>query len=110
MSGDAGYTKGLRAEFTDVPYAELGESWVVDGPLGGICTMDGPHDTREAYARLFASAPALLEALEEAARTFRQYEQLHLEKGTVDGAQKAAANAAKAKRMEAAIAAATGRE
>jgi hypothetical protein len=64
-------------------------------------------ETAEANAALIAAAPDLYEALAEAAAKFRAYEQLHAAKGTVDGAQKAAANAAIAKRCEAALAKAT---
>lgn len=56
------------AELTDTPYEELGESWVVDGPDGSICTLDGPRDEREEAARLIAAAPELLEALETVLR------------------------------------------
>lgn len=50
----------------------------------------------------------LCTALKEAAKTFREYERLHAEKGTVEGTQKAAANAARAKRCEDALALAIG--
>jgi hypothetical protein len=58
------------AEFTDTPYAEIGEGWVVDGPDGSICTLDCPLDEREAAARLIAAAPELYEA----ARLFLEYD------------------------------------
>lgn len=56
-----------------------------------------------ANARLIAAAPEMYEALKLAAEAFRGYERLHLEKGTVEGAQKAAANAHRAARCEAAL-------
>lgn len=62
-----------------------------------------------ANARLISAAPCLLKALKEAAKTFRSYEQQHLAKATVEGHQKAAANAYRAKQCEAAIAKAEGR-
>lgn len=46
---------------------------------------------------------ATLAELRECAATFRRYEQLHREKGTVDGELKANANAARAERCEAVI-------
>jgi len=55
------------AEFTDTPYEEIGESWVVDGPDGSICTIDCPLDERESVAHLIAAAPDLYEALAELA-------------------------------------------
>jgi hypothetical protein len=64
---------------------------------------------RLANARLIASAPELYEALKAAARTFRMYEELHREKGTVEGAQRAAANGSMARRCEDALAKAEGR-
>jgi hypothetical protein len=57
-----------RAEFTDTPYAEIGEGWVVDSPEGSICTLDGPVAEREAHARLIAAAPEMLGALRELRR------------------------------------------
>lgn len=60
-------------------------------------------------AALIASAPDLYEACRQAAQKFRQYEALHEAKGTVEGAQKAGANAAMAKLCEAALAKAEGR-
>jgi len=73
---------------------------------------DAATSQREAVAnaRLIAAAPDLLEACVEAAKTFRRYEALHLDKGTVDGAQKAAANASQAKSIEAIIARARGEQ
>lgn len=80
-----------------------------------ICAMDLGFTghigvEQEANARLIAAAPDLLEACVEAAKTFRRYESLHLDKGTVDGAQKAAANASQAKSIEAIIARARGEQ
>lgn len=54
-------------------------------------------------ARLYAAAPDMLEALKTAAKAFRQYEASHNAKGTVEGAQKAAANKYRAELCEAAI-------
>lgn len=61
-----------------------------------------------ANAILMAAAPELLEALQQAAATFRKYEVLHRAKGTPDSEAKAVANAALAARFEKTIAKATG--
>jgi hypothetical protein len=50
----------------------------------------------------------LLEALEDAAQTFRRYEDMHAAKGSIEGDMKARANAAKAEKFEAIIARAKG--
>lgn len=97
--------------------------WPVVGPGGrSICsvsylahaaTKDGsaPYKAEVgATAKLIAAAPDLLAELREAATIFRRYEQLHREKGTVDGELKANANADRAARIEAAIAKATSAE
>ena len=63
-----------QAEFTDVPYEELGETWTVEAAGSAICTLDGPSDEREANARLIAVAPqmfALLKAMHTSATMTR---------------------------------------
>lgn len=65
---------------------------------------------KRAYAALIAAAPELLEAAREAAKAFRRYEALREAKGTVEGAQKAGANAHRAKQLEAAISKALGKD
>jgi len=69
------------AEFTDTPYEEIGESWVVDGPDGSICTIDCPLDERESVAHLIAAAPELYAACaamiewDEAEKNARPYDE-----------------------------------
>ncbi len=87
------------------------ECWQIDAEHDAVCTTQFCYaPNTEANARLIAAAPDLLEACVEAAKTFRRYEVLHLDKGTVDGAQKAAANASQAKSLEATIARARGEQ
>jgi len=64
---------------------------------------EGEGEQALADAQLYAAAPDLYEALSEAAKAFRKYEQSHNAKGSVEGAQKAAANAYLAKLCEAAL-------
>jgi UDP-N-acetylglucosamine 2-epimerase len=59
---------------------------------------------------LLLAAPTMAEALEEAAKTFRRYEQMYADKNTVEGQQKTAANAFMAKKMEAALRLAKGED
>ena len=72
------------------------------------------HAPREegdtANFRLIAKAPELLGVAIKARDTFRRYEGLHLEKGTVDGHQKAAANKYMADLLDGVIRQATGGE
>jgi hypothetical protein len=65
-------------------------------------------DEAEANARLISAAPDLLEALETAARRFRDYERIHREKRTSEGNLKADNNADLAEYCERAIAKARG--
>lgn len=54
----SGHTPGpWVAEYGDTPYAEIGESWVVDAESGSVCTVDSATENREANARLIAAAP-----------------------------------------------------
>lgn len=57
----------LNAIFTDLPYGELPESWVIEHELYGIATMDGPKDIREPWAALIVelhnALPTILAAL-----------------------------------------------
>lgn len=57
-----------------------------------------------ANARLIAAAPDLYAVCKAAAAQFRFYEEQHKAKGTQDGRDKAAVNAAFAEHMEAALA------
>lgn len=63
-----------------------------------------------ANAYLIAAAPTLFTKVAIAATIFREYERLHMAKGTVDGDAKARRNAQYAEEMEAALAAAQGIE
>jgi hypothetical protein len=67
-----------------------------------VCALQhfGRKSTAEANARLIAAAPKLYSELKAAAAIFRSYEALHLQKGTDEGDQKAAVNAAYAETFE----------
>jgi hypothetical protein len=65
---------------------------------------------QEANCKLIASAPELYDALDTAAKRFRQYEQLHLAKYTEEGDLKAANNADLAEVCERALAKARGEQ
>lgn len=68
-SGKEGHTAGpWTFEWSDVPYAELGEAWTVDAAGGSICTLDGfgAGNRNEANARLISASPDLLEACQKA--------------------------------------------
>lgn len=88
-----------RGPVADVKFcgkAKRGEAWRTEDPEG------------LARAHLIASAPALYEALKKAAAKFREYEQLHLAKGTHEARMKADVNADMAETCEAALRAAHG--
>jgi hypothetical protein len=114
-----------------IPCAFTPGPWIVTGDLQDgylrirdaaseevlATTDDGGHvdpqfaiddDIIEANARLIAAAPELYEALETAARRFRDYEQIHRLKGTEEGYLKADKNADLAIYCEAALAKARG--
>lgn len=59
--------------------------------------------TEPANARIIAKAPLLYEKLAIAATIFREYERLHLKKGTPDGDAKALRNAQYAEEIEEAL-------
>jgi len=63
-----------------------------------------------ANARLIAASPTMFEVVRKCRDTFRMYEKMHLDKGTVDGMQKAAANKYMADMCDAAIAKALGED
>jgi hypothetical protein len=71
-----------------------------------VCILPDPQ--AQANAHLIAAAPDLYAKLEIAATIFREYERLHLAKGTLDGDAKAYRNAQYAEEMEAALAKARG--
>ena len=54
-----------RAEYSDIPHSSIAEGWTVDSSEHSVCCLDGPKDVNEANARLIASAPDLLEALDK---------------------------------------------
>lgn len=82
------------------------EATEVAGDIG--CVFGPQNARREAIARLWAQAPAMLADLIDAAAQLRKYETLHRAKGTPDNLEKAEVNAALAARFEATIAAAVG--
>ena len=59
--------------------------------IAEIINVDGEED--KANARLIAASPDLLDALKDAAATFRYYERIHRAKATDDGEAKAEINA-----------------
>jgi len=77
------------------------------GHAGGYEQVDDEKEFA-ANAHLIATAPELLAALEDAAQTFRRYQDMHAAKGTSEGDMKAFANGEKARRYEVLIAQARG--
>jgi hypothetical protein len=99
-------------QFTPGPWHYLDTDEVVGSEPDGfpsdtlICGLAG--EITEPNGNLIAAAPELYAKVEIAAAIFREYERLHLGKGTRDGDAKARRNAQYADEMEAASAKARG--